>query len=44
MRHFAVVINIWDMEGQALLEWQLGKAGTIEHVRRILKNELAGGV
>jgi len=44
VRHFAVVTNIWEMEGQALLEWHRGKAGTIEHLHRILNNELAGGV
>jgi hypothetical protein len=44
VKHFAVVSNDWEREGQALLEWQRGKAGTIEHVNRVLKDELAGGV
>ena len=44
MKHFAVVSNDWEREGQALLEWQRGKAGTIEHVNRIVVGELAGGV
>lgn len=44
VRHFAVVTNDWETEGQALLEWQRGKAGTIEHVNYVLKAELAAGV
>lgn len=44
VRHFAVVSNDWQTDGQALLVWQRGKAGTIEHVHAILKTELAAGV
>lgn len=44
VKHFAVVSNDWDTEGQALLEWQRGKAGTIEHGHLVLKDGLAAGV
>lgn len=44
VRHFAVVTNLWDMEGQALLEWHRGKAGTVEHIHHNLVNELGAGV
>ena len=44
IRHFAVVTNDWQTAGQTLLSWQRGKAGTIEHVNHVLKNELAAGV
>ncbi len=44
VRHFAVVTNRWDLDGEALLRWHRGKAGTIEHVHRVLVDELAAGV
>jgi hypothetical protein len=44
MKHFAIVSNIWDMDGEELLRWQRGKAGTIEHIHYVLDNELAAGV
>lgn len=44
VKHFAVVTNDWETDGQALLQWHRGKAGTIEHVHRVLKDELAAGV
>ncbi len=44
VKHFAVVSNDWETEGQALLVWHRGKAGTIEHVHLVLKDELGAGV
>lgn len=41
---FGVVSNDWDTSGEALLEWHRGKAGTIEHAHRVVKDELGGGV
>ena len=41
---FAVVTNDWEMGGRELLEWQRGKAGSVEHTHWVLKDELAAGV
>jgi len=42
--HFAVVTNRFDFEPRRLLEWQREKAGSIEALHDVLKNELAAGV
>jgi len=44
VRLFAVVTNDWQTPGRKLLEWQRGRAGTVEHTHRMLKDELAAGV
>lgn len=44
VRHFAVVTNDWDTPGGELVTWHRGKQGTVEHVHRTLKDELAAGV
>lgn len=43
-KYFAVVTNRWDWGPQRLLEWHREKAGTIEAIHDVLKNELAAGV
>ena len=43
-KHFAVVTNIRDWKPARLLQWHREKAGTIEAVHDVLKNELAAGV
>ena len=43
-KFFAVASNQWDWEPARLLEWQREKAGTIEALHHVLKNELAAGV
>ena len=44
VKHFAVVTNLWDWSPKKLLQWHREKAGSIEAVNDVLKNELAGGV
>jgi hypothetical protein len=44
VKHFAVLSNIWAWCARRLLEWHRQKAGTIEMVHDVLKNELAAGV
>ncbi|MDQ2774241.1 MAG: transposase [Acidobacteriota bacterium] len=43
-KHFAVVTNIREWKPARLLQWHREKAGTIEAVHDVLKNELAAGV
>jgi hypothetical protein len=43
-KYFAVVTNVWDWDAKRLLEWHREKAGSIEAVHDVLKNELAAGV
>jgi len=44
VKHFAVVTNIREWKAGRLIEWHREKAGTIEGVHDVLKNELAAGV
>lgn len=44
VKHYAVATNIWDWEPKRLLEWHREKAGSIEALHDVLKNELAAGV
>lgn len=44
IRYHAMVSNRRELTAVALIEWHRGKAGTIEHVHRVLKDELGGGV
>jgi hypothetical protein len=44
VKHFAVVTNIGDWKAGRLIQWHREKAGTVEGVHDVVKNELAGGV
>lgn len=43
-KYLAVATNRREMAAADLLEWHWEKAGTIEHVHDVVKNELGGGV
>ena len=43
VKHLAVVTNRRDLTPAELLRWHWAKAGTIEHVHDVVKNELGGG-
>ena len=43
-KYLAVVSNRHDLAPTALVQWHWEKAGTIEHVHRAMKDELAAGV
>ena len=43
-KHYGVATNLWDWEPKRLLAWHREKAGSIEALHDVLKNELAAGV
>jgi len=43
-KHLAVVSNRAQVAAGALVRWHWEKAGTIEHVHRVMKDELGAGV
>ena len=44
VKYFVVGSNRWDWDAVRLLRWQREKAGTIEALHDVLKNDLASGV
>jgi hypothetical protein len=44
VKHFAIVSNRCELKPGQLIQWHREKAGTIEGVHDVVKNELAGGV
>jgi DDE family transposase len=42
--YHAIVTNRYELDAAELVRWHRGKAGTIEHVHRVLKDELGAGV
>ena len=44
VKHFAVVTNLAKWKAGRLIQWHREKAGRVEGVHDVVKNELAGGV
>jgi hypothetical protein len=44
VRHFAVLSNLWEWKAARLIAWHREKAGTVEMVNDVLKNDLGAGV
>ena len=44
VRHFAVLSNRGELKAARLMEWHREKAGTLEFVHAVIKNDLGGGV
>jgi hypothetical protein len=44
VKHLAVVTNRWELSPTEIIRWHWEKAGTIEKVHDVVKNELGGGV
>lgn len=44
VRHFVLVSNLWKWDASRLVDWHRQKAGTIEKLHDVVKNELGGGV
>ena len=44
VRHFALRSNRWELTAARLIEWHREKAGTVEMVNDVVKNDLGGGV
>jgi hypothetical protein len=44
VKYLAIVSNRWEMKGEALIKWHWKKAGTIELVHDVTKNELGSSV
>ncbi len=44
VKHFAIESNRWELKPRQPIQWHREKAGTVEAVHDVGKNELAGGV